>query len=103
MTVKEAAKHMGKTEQFVRIGLQRGVFPWGYAVKIDKHYSYYINTGKFFAEEGIDLKAELTGEQAEILKEAYKHAGGIYERQNHQGDSGSINRNHRAVVSAIAN
>ena len=29
MTVKEAARLLQKSEQFVRIGLQRGVFPFG--------------------------------------------------------------------------
>lgn len=28
MTVKEAAKLLGKSEQFVRIGLQRGILPF---------------------------------------------------------------------------
>ena len=47
MTVAEAAAEMGKPEQWIRVGLQRGIFPWGYAVKIDKHYSYFINAKKF--------------------------------------------------------
>ena len=47
MTVAEAAAEMGKPEQWVRVGLQQGAFPWGYAVKIDKHYSYFINAKKF--------------------------------------------------------
>lgn len=53
MTVKEAAAALGVSEQFIRIGLQRGVFPWGYAVKITKHYVYYINECKFKSTEGV--------------------------------------------------
>lgn len=53
MTVKEAAAALGVSEQFIRIGLQRGVFPWGYAVKITKHYVYYINQNRFEEIEGV--------------------------------------------------
>lgn len=43
MTIKEAAKLMGTSEQFIRIGLQRGAFPWGHAVQMTKkRYTYYI-------------------------------------------------------------
>lgn len=52
LTVEEAARLMGKPEQFVRIGLQRGVFPWGYAVKGEKNFSYWINARKFRETEG---------------------------------------------------
>lgn len=53
MTVKEAAASLGVSEQFIRVGLQRGVLPWGYAVKITKHYVYYINEMKFKEIEGV--------------------------------------------------
>lgn len=46
MTVKEAAKRLGKTEQFVRIGLQQGVLPFGAAVKMRGRYSYHISEHK---------------------------------------------------------
>lgn len=43
ISVQEAAKLMGATEQFIRVGLQRGLFPWGHAVQISrKRYTYYI-------------------------------------------------------------
>ena len=51
MTVKEAAKQMGVSEQFIRLGLQQGRFPWGYAVKMRKRYSYFINSRRFYDEE----------------------------------------------------
>lgn len=47
MTVAEAAAEMGKPEQWVRVGLQQGAFPWGYAVFMGSHYSYWINRKRF--------------------------------------------------------
>ena len=35
ITVQDAAKLMGKSEMFIRIGLQRGILPFGIAVKLD--------------------------------------------------------------------
>lgn len=45
MNVKicEVARLMGKSEQFVRIGLQRGLLPIGTAIKTGTKYSYYIS------------------------------------------------------------
>lgn len=43
----EAAKIMGVTPQFIRIGLQQNKFSFGTAVKINKRWSYYINEKKF--------------------------------------------------------
>lgn len=37
MKVSEVARLLGKSEQFVRIGLQRGILPFGYAVNISEH------------------------------------------------------------------
>ena len=42
MKVAEAAKRLGVSQQFVRVGLQRGVLPIGCAVKF-KRWVYYIN------------------------------------------------------------
>lgn len=54
MTVKEVSIRMGASEQFIRIGLQQGLFPWGYAVRMSPHrFTYYINRRKFETmEEG---------------------------------------------------
>lgn len=41
--VSEVARLMGKSEQFVRIGLQRGLLPIGTAIKTGTKYSYYIS------------------------------------------------------------
>jgi len=43
MTVKEAAKLLGKSEQFVRIGLQRNILPFGTAVKMSSRFTYHIS------------------------------------------------------------
>ncbi len=48
ISVKDAAQCMGKSSQFVRIGLQRGRLPFGSAVPTsDKRWDYYINPFRF--------------------------------------------------------
>ena len=49
LSVAEAAKRMGVSPQFVRIGLQQGILPFGTAVKMSTRWTYYINEEKFFA------------------------------------------------------
>lgn len=46
MKVSECAKVLGKSQQFVRIGLQRGTFPFGYAVKMSSKWTYHISEAK---------------------------------------------------------
>lgn len=46
MTVKEAAAVLGVSEQFIRIGLQTGRLPIGYAVKMSSRWTYYIDPDK---------------------------------------------------------
>lgn len=54
MTIAEAAKLMGVSSQFVRIGLQRGILPFGYAVQVSKQrYTYFISRQKFSEHTGI--------------------------------------------------
>lgn len=53
LSVKDAAKLMGKTEQFVRIGLQRNILPFGWAVPMGKQWSYFISKVKFEQYTGI--------------------------------------------------
>lgn len=48
MSIKEAASLMGKSLQFVRVGLQRGAFPFGSAVKISSRWSYHISPDLFY-------------------------------------------------------
>ena len=53
MSVKEAAKRMGVSEQTVRVGLQQNVFPFGVAIKTSTKYTYIINRQKFEEEREI--------------------------------------------------
>ncbi len=46
LTVAEAARRLGVSQQFVRIGLQRGILPFGYAVKMSDRYTYHISRKK---------------------------------------------------------
>lgn len=56
MTVADAARLMGVSQQFVRIGLQKGNLPIGTAVRISgKRFTYYISPIKFTEFTGIDL------------------------------------------------
>jgi len=43
ITVKQAAEMLGKSQPFVRIGLQRGLLPIGAAVKTSSRWSYHIS------------------------------------------------------------
>lgn len=53
LSIKEVAKIMNVSEQFVRVGLQLEKFPWGYAVKMSSKWTYFINTNKFYELENI--------------------------------------------------
>jgi hypothetical protein len=48
ITINEAARLMGKSQQFLRIGLQRGIFPFGTAIKLSSMWTYYINPKRFY-------------------------------------------------------
>lgn len=41
--VSDAAKVLGKSEQFVRIGLQRNILPIGTAVQMSSKWTYHIS------------------------------------------------------------
>lgn len=69
LSVKTVAKLMGKSEQYVRIGLQRKLLPFGTAMIVGVHgrgkrYSYHIPAGAFADYMGISyeqLNKELEG------------------------------------------
>lgn len=42
LSIKDTAKILNKTEQFTRLGLQRGILPFGHTIKMEKEYSYII-------------------------------------------------------------
>ncbi|WP_234402450.1 hypothetical protein [Oceanobacillus damuensis] len=44
--IKDAAKILGKSEQFIRVGLQENIFPFGYAVKMSSVWTYHISPKK---------------------------------------------------------
>lgn len=53
--VADAARMMGVSQQFIRIGLQQGIFPFGTAVKMSSRWTYYINEEKFLAYISKDI------------------------------------------------
>ncbi|MGK0466665.1 hypothetical protein [Clostridium sp.] len=53
LTVKEVAELLDKTQQFVRIGLQRNILPFGYAVKMSSIWTYHISAYKVYSYLGI--------------------------------------------------
>lgn len=47
VSIKEAARMLRKSEQFIRVGLQQGILPFGHAVKINgSKYTYHISRKK---------------------------------------------------------
>jgi hypothetical protein len=54
MTIAEASKLMGVSRQFIRVGLQKGILPFGYAVQVSaKRFTYFISREKFIEYTGI--------------------------------------------------
>ena len=54
VTVARAAELLGKSQQFVRVSLQRGIAPFGFAVKqTTEKYSYHISPKKFHDYMGV--------------------------------------------------
>ena len=45
--IEDAAKIMGVTPMFIRMGLRRKRLPFGTAVFMNKRWTYYINGKKF--------------------------------------------------------
>lgn len=53
VSVSEAASLMGVSQQFVRVGLQRGILPFGCAVQISTdRYTYFISRSKLLEYVG---------------------------------------------------
>lgn len=46
LSVATVARLMNVSEQFIRMGLQKGIFPFGYAVKMSTQWTYYISPQK---------------------------------------------------------
>lgn len=58
LSVSDAARLMGKSNQFVRLGLQKGLLPFGTAVKTSSKYTYYISPKLFFEYVGDTKEGE---------------------------------------------
>ena len=57
--VRDAAKELGVSEQFIRIGMQRGTLPIGSCVKLHNRWNYCIPRARFDAYlQGRDIKNE---------------------------------------------
>lgn len=55
VSVLEAARIMGVSQQFVRVGLQQGILPFGCAIQITKKkYTYFISRAKLAEYVGVD-------------------------------------------------
>jgi transcriptional regulator with XRE-family HTH domain len=51
---EDAAKLMGMEKRTIRLGLQQGVFPWGYAIQTSENrWTYFINARRFSEIEGV--------------------------------------------------
>ena len=55
LSVEDASVLMGVSAQFIRIGLQKGIFPFGYAVKMSSTWTYWISKEKFTEYTGIQI------------------------------------------------
>lgn len=53
ITIKEAAKLIHKSPQFIRVGLQTGRLPFGTAVKVKERWNYLIYPELFYQYLGI--------------------------------------------------
>mgnify|MGYP005759090469 CR=1 FL=1 len=62
ITIKDASKIMRKSEQFIRLGLQRGTLPIGSAVKMPKRWNYFISPKLFYEFLGV-TKEEVNNEK----------------------------------------
>lgn len=61
VSVKEAASLLGVSQQFVRIGMQRGQLPIGSAVKMSSKWAYHISPylfEKYLGEAATSDKAQ---------------------------------------------
>ena len=53
--IREGQELMGVSEQFIRVGLQKGYLPFGKAIAISGgKYTYYISPKKFEEFTGIE-------------------------------------------------
>lgn len=63
LSIKEAAALMNVSEQFIRVGMQRNLLPFGFAVKNKSKWCYYISPVKFTEATGIEVSADTDTDQ----------------------------------------
>lgn len=64
LPIREAARLMGKDPQYVRVAIQRGMLPFGIAIKgTGDRYSYYISRKQFEEYTGINVTEDATNAQ----------------------------------------
>lgn len=55
LTVKQAADILNMDVQSLRVGIQKGAFPFGTAFKVGKRFTYFINPKKFEEYTGVKI------------------------------------------------
>ena len=55
ISVEQAAKLLGASPQFIRIGLQQGMLDFGMAVKMSRNWTDVITKQKFEEKTGIKV------------------------------------------------
>lgn len=56
MKVSECARLLGKSPQFVRMGLQLNILTFGYAIKMSSKWTYHISEAKVYEYLGKEKK-----------------------------------------------
>ena len=63
VSVAEAAKRLGACQQAVRVALQQGTAPYGYAWKVKSKWSYHISLKQLDDYIGIDTSDNISNER----------------------------------------
>jgi transcriptional regulator with XRE-family HTH domain len=74
ISVDQAARLLGKSNNFVRIGLRRGELPFGSGVKTSSHWTYYINPKRFFEYIGGQEKLYHHNDSMKVKVKVFKKA-----------------------------
>ncbi|MCB2295616.1 hypothetical protein LGK95_19235 [Clostridium algoriphilum] len=71
LSVIKAVEIMGKLQQFVRVGLQRGLLTFGTALKMSSMWTYYISPKQFCEYVSVDEKI-LNGRNSDHFPPVHK-------------------------------
>ena len=72
ISIDETARRLGKSSQFIRMALQNGVAPFGFATKVSgNHYDYHISPKLLdaYIGEAVDFRTVAIGNDAECQKQ----------------------------------